>query len=250
MNVLSISLSNYCNLNCPECPVKNHKVSKWTDYSFDLSKLKQMLEDLYNTKEWVIEITGGEPTLKSEFDELMNILKEYRVSVLTNSSNLLNLPKYENAIFLCSWHEGQMPFDVFGKNIKGSKNKCLAICFPNKNTDKRGHISEYREDAEILFKEHNIPYIYGSWNENPLVYLEIAKLYEVDYKTGNAKLVTIIPNGGIRRCVCNTEQDYANVNQYSMEHRDEFIPMVNKCEGLLYDMMCSTLIRNRILWKE
>jgi MoaA/NifB/PqqE/SkfB family radical SAM enzyme len=235
MNILTISIGNYCNFSCKECPLGRFRIkSKIKDNGFDVSKLNEFIKKWINPKEWVIEITGGEPTLINSLEPILEMIKDYKVSVLTNTSGLKNIKHYPNVKFICSWHENQITFDKFIDNIKSSSNRCIGISYPNKN------------NIDCLLLENDIEYIYGTWDEDPLTLYSIAKHYGIDAIIGNEKLVLITPNGEFHRCVCFEEQCYANISQFEAGIK-EFEPQTNRCNGEKWKM-CSTVFRNRVIW--
>lgn len=109
MNVLTISLISSCNKSCYYCPIKKWLVP--TDRK-DINKLNNnalfaWIDKYINTDEWFIELTGGEPGLYLEINELINGLnaRGYKGMIKTNGS--LPIPKTTNFKILSAWHKEQ-----------------------------------------------------------------------------------------------------------------------------------------------
>jgi hypothetical protein len=108
MNLLQISLTNRCNMECAWCPI-----AKWRnnpDYPNKLcnERLLPFLDKL-EPQEWAIELTGGEPALYEELDELLGWLqaKGFRGLVKTNGSlRIRRVPSFKRA---AAFHELAKP---------------------------------------------------------------------------------------------------------------------------------------------
>lgn len=148
MNFLQVSLTNRCNFSCPTCPMGKWRNSAAPRWPLCNAELIPFLEKYVTPDDWVVELTGGEPSLYPEIDELMLWLSSgnYRTLVKTNGSgNLLHLPR----ITICAaFHD--------------LKN-------PPKNYDQYLIIDKLQREAkEAYCQERKIPYkVIGFNKENP-----------------------------------------------------------------------------------
>ena len=148
MNFLQVSLTNRCNFSCPTCPMGKWRNSDAPRWPLCNAELIPFIEKSVSPDNWVIELTGGEPSLYPEIDELMMWLSagNYRTLVKTNGSgNLLHLP----GITICAaFHD---------------------LHNPPKNYDQYLIIDKLQREAkESYCKENGIPYkVIGFNKENP-----------------------------------------------------------------------------------
>jgi MoaA/NifB/PqqE/SkfB family radical SAM enzyme len=109
--------------------------------------LLRWLDKYLNPKKWLIELTGGEPLLHPEIDEILKGLEKrgYQGIVKTNGS--IKVSKIKGFIFLAAWHLGQ-DFPLVYDTVSIIKND---------RDDWRGKISHC--------KKNNIPYVTADLNE-------------------------------------------------------------------------------------
>jgi len=208
------------------------------DARLDLSKASKYIADMIKPDEFAVEITGGEPTYSPDLAPVLEMLRNHRVTVLTNTGNIQAIPHFDNAIFLCSWHEAQMPYEIFKRNITESKNKCIAIAYPNKKDS----------EAAEMFENDGIPYICMSWNDDLLTLSSICEAYGINPFGIEGFTPAIVPGGWIIPCVKHTAKDsYGNVGNYDETTRGKFGHVPNKCGGT---KICSTILRNEIVWNK
>lgn len=148
MNFLQISLTNRCNFACWHCPMgrwRNYVAPRWP---LDNATLIPWMERYVEPDRWVVELTGGEPSLYEGIDELLDWLytKDYRVLVKTNGSgNLKHLP---NTTIVAAYHRYEQP---------------------PKNYDQYLIVDKIDTERKISYcEEHDIPYkVIGYNKENP-----------------------------------------------------------------------------------
>jgi len=165
MNLLNIYIVQSCNLNCYYCPMKqwlkpldykfpfegNEGTKDWTDEQKEASRLSintitnevllKWLDKYINPDEWIIEITGGEPSLYPEIDTLIPELCKRNYYGVIKTNGLLPIPKSENFKLVTAWHESV-------KEIPPYYDWILLIKNPESN---------WREKAKYC-EQHNIPY--------------------------------------------------------------------------------------------
>jgi len=95
---LSVEVTNYCNLHCPECPVgiKKYNIKEQSGFNFEL--FKSLIDDLKPTLQHVILYFQGEPTLNKQLPELIKYA--HRAKIYTSSSTNGQFLSNENARLL------------------------------------------------------------------------------------------------------------------------------------------------------
>lgn len=106
IDLINFAITDYCNLYCTHCCYSAKLVNKYKkeNVTVDMNLIKRIVE--LNPKSLVI--TGGEPLLVNNFNEVMSYLKENyhgAISLATNAT-LIN---EENAAMLC---ESFVSFDI------------------------------------------------------------------------------------------------------------------------------------------
>jgi len=160
---MTISLTSSCNKACYYCPTKKHH--KPVDYKFpwlskdpnepideskrlkinaitakDFFRWLDYYRSILDPREWLVEITGGEPGLHPEIYEIILGLAErgYRGIIKTNGS--IYIIKTKSFPLIAAWHEGE----GFPENY----DQILIIKNPKDN---------WREKVDYC-KENKIPY--------------------------------------------------------------------------------------------
>ena len=100
-NFLGLHVTSNCQLDCKHCYWRNY--TSTTD-EMPLEIIKNLCEDFMSTefplKEYNILLSGGEPLMHSEFEQLLNLIREFQSHVRLSTNGIL-IPKY---------------IDVFDKN--------------------------------------------------------------------------------------------------------------------------------------
>ena len=86
---LSIETANYCNLNCPECPVGIRDVTKIVPQLFDLTLYKKIINEQKSTLQHVILYFQGEPLLNSKLNEFVEYAHKARIYTSTSTNGQL-----------------------------------------------------------------------------------------------------------------------------------------------------------------
>lgn len=148
LNFLQISLTNRCNFSCFHCPMGRWRNSARPKFPLNNDILIPFLKNFVNPREWIIELTGGEPTLYIGFDELCRWLSVngYYTLIKTNGSNPIN--KYDNIKVCSAFHKLNDPPKYYDEYLIVDKID---------SSDKIAYCNEY-----------NIPYrVIGFGTENP-----------------------------------------------------------------------------------
>lgn len=145
MNLLQISLTTRCNYRCRYCPVE-----QWRNVPprkpLCNGELIPFLERAVDPSEWVVELTGGEPSLYEGIDELLEWLAGHNYRTLVKTNGTGNLPHLPGVTIVAAFHKLEEP----PKNY----DQYLII-----NTD-------WRAEKEAYCKEHKIPYKVIGYNKD------------------------------------------------------------------------------------
>lgn len=128
-------------------------MGKWRNSSkprfpINNGELIPFLERYVDSAKWVVELTGGEPTLYEGFDKLLEWLSTngYYTLVKTNGSNYVK--HYKNVKVCAAFHRLEQPPKNFDEYLIVDKIQ--------------------RDEKEAYCKEHCIPYkVIGYNKENP-----------------------------------------------------------------------------------
>lgn len=110
MNFLQIAITNKCNFSCWHCPMgmwRNHK-DRWPLCNEELIPWlnKYIIPERNN---WVIELTGGEPSLYDGILELLEFLNNNKIHTLVKTNGTGKLPHYENVKLVAAFHKLDSP---------------------------------------------------------------------------------------------------------------------------------------------
>ena len=108
MNLLTIFPIQSCNLSCKHCQTKD-----WL-YPVDDPRNCLTNEIIFNwldkycsPKEWLIEISGGEPSLYPEIENFVSRLNERNYIGLIRTNGILPIPKSKNFHRVAGWHKSR-----------------------------------------------------------------------------------------------------------------------------------------------
>jgi len=108
MNLIQISLTNRCNRSCDYCPIKPWRNNPAYPNKLTNEKLFLLLEKL-NPKEWAIELTGGEPALYLELDELLGWLQAKGFHGLIKTNGTQYIRKVPSFKIVAAFHNLNKP---------------------------------------------------------------------------------------------------------------------------------------------
>lgn len=145
MNFLQISLTNKCNFSCWHCPMgkwRNYVAPRWP---LDNATLIPWMEQYVRPDMWVVELTGGEPSLYDGIEELMRWLSEHGYKTLVKTNGSGNLPHLPNVKIVAAFHRLEQP---------------------PKNFDEVLIVDKIQSVEKIAYcKEHGIPYKVIGYNK-------------------------------------------------------------------------------------
>ena len=121
-------INNECNLNCKHC-----RVSEKNDHEkLSLREAKNLLAEFWYNGITMLNLSGGEPFLRSDIFEILDYAKNFEDIVITNNGTLLNdekcqkLASYENIKLSISLDGLEETHDKF-RRTKGAFKKVIDI---------------------------------------------------------------------------------------------------------------------------
>ena len=115
LNFLQISLTSRCNFSCWHCPMADYRNVGSPEFALRNDRLIPWLQSNVDPNGWVIELTGGEPSLYVGIDELVEWLSKnsYKTVIKTNGSGpIASAPK---VIRVAAFHRLNDPPRYFDK---------------------------------------------------------------------------------------------------------------------------------------
>lgn len=126
MNILTISLVSSCNRRCTYCPVQKWlaPLDEWKtwDHPLNNNDLLQWIKRNIDPDKWFLELTGGEPGLYPEIDDLLCALTEQRFFGIVKTNGTCNIKKTKNFPLISAWHLGEEHAPLFFDEILIIKN--------------------------------------------------------------------------------------------------------------------------------
>lgn len=116
MNFLQISLTNRCNFNCWHCPMGKWHNSEPPRWPLCNAELIPWMDKYVQPDQWVVELTGGEPSLYPEIDELLHWLSEHGYKTLVKTNGSGDLPHLPGVKLVAAFHQLKNPpknYDVY-----------------------------------------------------------------------------------------------------------------------------------------
>lgn len=110
-NFLQISLTTKCNKSCSYCPMKEWRNTDDDKYHLTNSVLIPWIEK-HIDHTWLIELTGGEPTLYSGLDELLDWLSESGYTVHIRTNGLIRIAPRKGVKRIVAFHDLYYPPDT------------------------------------------------------------------------------------------------------------------------------------------
>lgn len=95
---LSVEVSNFCNLHCPECPTGTRQIPKSEQKKIDKILFVNLIDELKPSLAHLILYFQGEPLLNKELPELINYA--HRSGIFTSTSTNAQLLTKDNAKLL------------------------------------------------------------------------------------------------------------------------------------------------------
>lgn len=131
INYLQICLTSKCNRNCWHCPMGQYRNTDDKDYHLTNDVLIPWLKRNIEPSKWLVELTGGEPTLYGGISELLDWLSanNYRVHIRTNG--VIPVCYRQGLTRIVAFHDLAHPPEVFDQILiidKIDSEKKIAYC--------------------------------------------------------------------------------------------------------------------------
>lgn len=110
---LQISLTSKCNRSCWHCPMAQYRNTDDKDYHLTNDVLIPWLEKNIRPDQWLIELTGGEPTLYDGISELLDWLSEKGYTVHLRSNGIVPVHPRTGLTRVVAFHDLKRPPEVF-----------------------------------------------------------------------------------------------------------------------------------------
>lgn len=110
---LQISLTSKCNRSCWHCPMAQYRNTDDKDYHLTNDVLIPWLEKNIRPDQWLIELTGGEPTLYDGISELLDWLSEKGYTVHLRSNGIVPVHPRIGMTRVVAFHDLKHPPEVF-----------------------------------------------------------------------------------------------------------------------------------------
>lgn len=144
MNFLQIALTTECNRGCWHCPMKNY-LHKKQKFPMNNSELIPFLQKYIEPSNWVIELTGGEPSLYPEIEDLVDFLSERGYYTIIKTNGIKEIKPHKNVIRVAAFHDYDNPPKYYDQYLIIDKID--------------------RERKEEYCKAHGIPYKVIGYNK-------------------------------------------------------------------------------------
>ena len=86
---ISIEVTNFCNLKCPECPVGIRKNSNFKKSHFNIELYKKIIDELKPTLQHIILYFQGEPLLNKQLSEFIQYAHNSEIYTSTSTNGQL-----------------------------------------------------------------------------------------------------------------------------------------------------------------
>lgn len=197
MNFLQIALTTKCQLSCWHCPMADYRNSDDEPWILTNSRLIPYLEKNVDPKEWLVELTGGEPALYKGIEELLTWLSIHCYRVLVKTNGLLPIEQHVGVKRVAAFHQLDNPPKYFDEYLIVDKID--------------------REAKETYCNLHGIPYKVIGYN----------KEHFEPCKHGFKLIAFIDPHG--HQVSCPSSHIFVdirnNVDMNTIEHK-QFQPMI------------------------
>lgn len=134
MNYLQIALTSKCNMSCLCCPMANYRNTDDPTYHLNNDVLIPFISKHIDPGNWLIELTGGEPTLYNGYDELLDWLSEAGYIVHVRSNGVISTKARKGLTRIIAFHDLSKPpknYDVVLIVDKLNSKQKISFCTDN-----------------------------------------------------------------------------------------------------------------------
>lgn len=112
-NFLQVSLTSKCNRSCWHCPMADYRNTDDKDYHLTNDILIPWLKKNIDPSKWLVELTGGEPTLYSGIDELLDWLSQNQYTVHIRTNGIIPVSPRTGLTRIVAFHDLNNPPKIF-----------------------------------------------------------------------------------------------------------------------------------------
>lgn len=134
LGMFQISLTSKCNLSCWHCPMQDTRNTGTPEYALTNERMIPWIRRNVETSKWIIELTGGEPSLYEGIDELTRWLSVNGYRTIIKTNGMLPIAPIDNVIRVGAFHIVGNPPKYFDKILivdKIDREKKERICIDN-----------------------------------------------------------------------------------------------------------------------
>lgn len=208
--IADICLTSSCNYNCSYCLLgkwyrnskKNSESGNMYDINgpcLDYNPLLNYIDKYLN--EYIIQITGGEPTILPGIELFIKELKHKNIIINTNGSRFKEVCDFENVIWRTSYHKTQISQEKFIENIKTKKRVYINYVLHPENILNKTFFEDYKF-LQSLGVPFDISGFEGVYNGKSYRFFDPVYHDYIDYNvlTEKFEMVVIKPNGKVYPC--------------------------------------------------
>ncbi len=178
---LSVEVSNYCNLHCPECPVGIRKIAKTEKASFDFSLYKNLIDELKPTLQQIILYFQGEPMLNKQLPQLIEYAHKAKIFTSTSTNGQFLNKEYARLIVISG-------LDKLIISVDGTTQEVYETYRVGGNLEKTldgiRHIVFWKNELNSLTPLVEIQFLVLKTNEHQMAEMkQLAKTLKVDRLT-------------------------------------------------------------------
>ncbi len=197
---ISVETSNFCNLQCPECPVGTGKNPKNNKSTFDIELYKNLIDELKSNLLHVILYFQGEPFLSHHLFEMIRYTHEARVYTSTSTNGQFLSEKVAREIVVSGLDKLIVSIDGSTQEVYETYRKGGNL---QKIKDGINHIVEWKKELKSVTPLIEIQFLVLKTNEHQMndmqklakslrvdrLVFKTAQLY--DFENGNELLTSI-----------------------------------------------------------
>lgn len=86
--IIYIEITNKCNLCCKHCYNDSNSKNTLIEKELSIDTIKQLIENNLHKKDLKIILSGGEPTLHSQFKQILSLINSYNIPITMYSNGI------------------------------------------------------------------------------------------------------------------------------------------------------------------
>lgn len=109
LNFFQISLTSSCNLSCWHCPMAKYRNTDNDKFKLTNARLVPWIRKNLSPRDWIIELTGGEPSLYDGINQLCSWLSSNKYRTLVKTNGKIPIQKFPNVVRVAAFHQLDNP---------------------------------------------------------------------------------------------------------------------------------------------